>query len=35
MITNISKMYIEDIVKIIYAYNDVTDAFSKFIENLK
>ena len=35
MINNISKMRIEDIVKIINTYNDVTDAFGKFIENLK
>ena len=34
-INNISKMSIEDIVLIINTYNDVTDAFSKFIETLK
>lgn len=35
MINNISKMSIENIVTIINTYNDVTDAFCKFIENLK
>jgi hypothetical protein len=35
MINNISKMYIENIVKIINSYNDITDAFCKFIENFK
>jgi hypothetical protein len=35
MINNISKMSIENIVKIINSYNDITDAFCKFIENFK
>ena len=35
MINNISKMSIENIIQIINTYNDVTDAFSKFIENIK
>jgi flagellin-specific chaperone FliS len=35
MINNISNMSIENIMVIINTYNEVTDAFSKFIENFK
>ena len=35
MINNISNMSINDIIIILNTYNDVTDAFSKFIENFK
>jgi len=33
MINKISNMSIEDIIKIIHVYNDITDLFNKFIQD--
>lgn len=35
IITNISQMCKEDIIIILNTYNDVTDAFNKFIQDIK